>query len=108
MPWAAQLPYKELGPLNEKIGGFAEVVVFDQPTLSLLVTDLVVAISEEPPPILAENDVRALLYHSNPNPPLPLVCLLWPCFPSLYSLWLYLLGARATLPLTRRADRAGA
>ena len=68
VPWAAQLPYKELGPLNEKIGGFAEVVVFDQPTLSLLVTDLVVAISEEPPAIIAENDVRALLYHSRDGP----------------------------------------
>ena len=48
--------------------GFAEVVVFDQPTQSLLVTDLVVSLSEAPPAILAENDLRALLYHSRDGP----------------------------------------
>ena len=68
MPWAAQLPYKALGPIREKIGGFAEVVVFDRPTQSLLVTDLVCSVAEEPPAILAENDVRALLYHSRDGP----------------------------------------
>ena len=51
-PWAAQLPYKALGPIREKIGGFAEVVVFDRPTQSLLVTDLVCSVAEEPPAII--------------------------------------------------------
>ena len=68
VPWAAQLPYKTLGPIRESVGGFAEVVVFDRPTQSLLVTDLVVSVAEEPPAILAENDVRALLYHSRDGP----------------------------------------
>ena len=44
------------------------MVVFDRPTQSLLVTDLVCSVAEEPPPILAENDVRALLYHSRDGP----------------------------------------
>ena len=52
MPWAAQLPYKALAPIREKIGGFAEVVVFDRPTQSLLVTDLVCSVAEEPPAII--------------------------------------------------------
>ena len=54
--------------MREKIGGFSEVVVYDRPTRSLLVTDLVVAVSDAPPDIIAENDVRALLYHARDGP----------------------------------------
>ena len=68
VPWAAQLPYRVLGPLREKVGGFQEVVVFDRPTGTLLVTDLVVSVPATPPAILAENDLRALLYHSRDDP----------------------------------------
>ena len=62
--WAAQLPYKLLGPIAEKVGGFQEVVCFDKPTASLLVTDLVCAVSAEPPEALLRNDKRALLFHA--------------------------------------------
>jgi hypothetical protein len=62
--WAAQLPYKLLGPIAEKVGGFQEVVCFDTPTASLLVTDLVCAVSAEPPEALLRNDKRALLFHA--------------------------------------------
>ena len=40
------------------MGAFQEVVVFDRPTSTLLVTDLVVSVPSTPPAILAENDVR--------------------------------------------------
>ena len=41
VPWASQLPYRTLEPLREKVGAFQEVVVFDRPSGTLLVTDLV-------------------------------------------------------------------
>mmetsp|Transcript_30207 Transcript_30207/g.50017 ORF Transcript_30207/g.50017 Transcript_30207/m.50017 type:complete len:462 (+) Transcript_30207:125-1510(+) len=66
--WAKQLPYRTLGPLTEKVGGYQEVVVFDTATKSLLVTDLVVSIPDEPPAVLRANDERALLYHSRDFP----------------------------------------
>jgi len=68
VPWAAQLPYRTLAPIREKVGGFSEVVVFDKPTGTLLVTDLVTSLPDTPPAILAENDKRALLYHSRDLP----------------------------------------
>jgi len=64
VPWASQLPYRLLEPLREKVGAFQEVVLFDKPTGTLLVTDLVTSVPTAPPAILAANDVRALLYHA--------------------------------------------
>lgn len=61
--WAAQLPYRTLGPLKAQVGGFQEVVVFDTATSTLLVTDLVTSIPSEPPAISRVDD-RALRFHS--------------------------------------------
>lgn len=66
--WASQLPYKALGPIKESVGGFQEVVCYDTPTRTLLVTDLVVSVPEEPPEILKANDERALRFHSRDGP----------------------------------------
>ena len=68
VPWASQLPYRTLEPLREKVGAFQEVVVFDRPSGTLLVTDLVCSLPSEPPAILVANDLRALLYHSRDEP----------------------------------------
>ena len=46
----------------------SQVVAFDRPTGTLLVTDLVVSISATPPEILEVNDARALLYHARDEP----------------------------------------
>jgi len=62
--WAAQLPYKSLGPFEEKVGKFQEVVCFDRASSTLLVTDLILSIPEKPPEVLLVNDDRALRYHS--------------------------------------------
>ena len=66
--WAAQLPYRTLGPLREKVGAYQEVVCFDTATNALLVTDLVVGVTAEPPAILRVNDERALRFHSRDAP----------------------------------------
>ena len=68
VPWAAQLPYRVLDPLREKVGAFQEVVLFDRPTSTLLVTDLVTSVPAEPPEVLRVNDQRALLYHARDDP----------------------------------------
>ena len=68
VPWATQLPYRTLAPLRERVGAFSEVVVFDRPTKTLLVTDLVTSLPTAPPAILAANDARALLYHARNDP----------------------------------------
>ena len=68
VPWAAQLPYRTLTPIREKVGGFSEVVVFDTTTSTLLVTDLVTSLPDTPPAILTVNDKRSLLYHSRDLP----------------------------------------
>ena len=68
VPWATQLPYRVLGPLREKVGAYQEVAVFDAPTKTLLVTDVVVSIPSTPPAISAVSDARALLYHARDSP----------------------------------------
>lgn len=68
VPWATQLPYRVLGALREAVGAFQEVVVYDAPTSTLLVTDLVVSIPSTPPAISSAADARALLYHARDSP----------------------------------------
>ena len=67
VPWAAQLPYKVLGPIGGGLNtpkSFTDVVLFDKPTATLLVTDLVVSVPSEPPAVVRVNDERALRYHA--------------------------------------------
>jgi len=66
--WAEQLPYKVLGPIAESVGAFQEVVLFDKPTGTLLVTDLIVGVPTAPPEVLRVNDDRALRFHSRDTP----------------------------------------
>lgn len=66
--WAAQLPYKALGPIKERVGGFQEVVCYDSATRTLLVTDLIVSVPEDPPEVVRVNDERALRFHSRDSP----------------------------------------
>lgn len=65
-PWAVDVDYRILGPLrvSKLIGGyFGESAFFHRPSATLLVTDAVIEVGNEPPSILQE-DATALLYHS--------------------------------------------
>lgn len=62
--WAKDIHYEMLGPLKFKsVGAFSETAFYHRPSKSLLVTDIVCQVTEEPPAIIQE-DPRALLYHS--------------------------------------------
>ena len=62
--WAADFDFETLGPFNFKsVGAFSETAMFHKPTQSLLVTDTVVSVTEEPPKIIQE-DPRAMLFHA--------------------------------------------
>ena len=63
-PWYEELDHYILGPLRFKsVGGFSETAFFHRKTGTLLVTDTIVKVGDNPPPILQE-DPRAILYHS--------------------------------------------
>lgn len=63
-PWSDDFDYAVLGPLKFKsVGGFGETAFFHRDTQTLLVTDAVVKVADNPAPIL-EEDPRALLFHS--------------------------------------------
>jgi hypothetical protein len=62
--WRDEIDYRILGPLQfQSVGGYSESAFYHRPSQSLIVTDLVVAVSVEPPMIVTE-DPRALLYHA--------------------------------------------
>uniref|UniRef100_A0A7S4J269 Uncharacterized protein n=2 Tax=Odontella aurita TaxID=265563 RepID=A0A7S4J269_9STRA len=62
--WAADFDHETLGPLAFKsVGGYSETAFFHRSTRSLLVTDAVVSVTDDPPPIIAE-DPRAMLFHA--------------------------------------------
>jgi len=62
--WTDQIDYEMLGPLSFKsVGAFSETAFFHRSTKTLLVTDTVVSVTADPPPIVAE-DPRALLFHA--------------------------------------------
>ena len=50
-------------PDNEGVGGFGETAFFHKETKTLLVTDTVIRVDDEPPAIIQE-DPRSLIYHS--------------------------------------------
>ncbi|MBD0269490.1 MAG: DUF4336 domain-containing protein [Cyanobacteria bacterium Co-bin8] len=62
-PFGDQFDYAILGPLGLGLGPFVEVAFFHRSTRSLLVTDSVVSISEDPPPVLLQ-DPFPLLFHA--------------------------------------------
>ena len=68
VPWAAddEIEHVVLGPLESKGagGGFEEAAFFHRPSKTLLVCDALVSIPRDPPQVLQEGDVRALLFHA--------------------------------------------
>lgn len=63
-PWKDDIEHVSLGPLRPKgVGGFGDTAFFHKETKTLLVTDAVVRVDDNPPPIIDE-DPRALLYHA--------------------------------------------
>lgn len=62
-PFAAEFDYAYLGPLDLRLGQFGEVAFFHWPSKSLLVTDTLLSIPENPPPVL-ERDPTPLLFHA--------------------------------------------
>jgi hypothetical protein len=63
VPFAAEFDYAILGPLNLGLGGFGEVALFHRHSQTLLLTDAVVAVPEEPPAII-QLDPFPLLFHA--------------------------------------------
>ena len=65
--WIDEIDYEVLGPLKfESVGAFSETAFFHKPSKTLLVTDTVVSVDKNPPPIIQE-DPRALLFHARDN-----------------------------------------
>lgn len=62
-PFASQFDYKMLGPIELGLGRFGEVAFFDRRSHSLLLTDSVVVVPEDPPAI-AQLDPYPLLFHA--------------------------------------------
>jgi Domain of unknown function (DUF4336) len=62
-PFADEFDYAMLGPINLRLGEFAEVAFFHKRSHTLLVTDSVVSIPEEPPAIV-QLDPYPLLFHA--------------------------------------------
>ena len=62
--WAVDFDFETLGPFKFKsVGAFSETAMFHKPTRTLLVTDTVVGVTEDPPRIIQE-DPRAMLFHA--------------------------------------------
>jgi hypothetical protein len=62
--WTRDIEYELLGPLRfQSVGGFSETAFFHKNTQSLIVTDTVVSVTEQPPKII-EEDPRAMLFHA--------------------------------------------
>ncbi|NEP55790.1 MAG: DUF4336 domain-containing protein [Symploca sp. SIO2G7] len=66
VPFADQFDYRILGPINLGIGKFEEVVLFHKRSRTLLVTDAVVSIPEQPPAIV-QLEPYPLLFHAKEN-----------------------------------------
>jgi hypothetical protein len=63
-PWSDDFEHAIMPILRAKsFGGFAETAFFHRSTQTLLVTDSIVRVDDEPPAIVQE-DPRALLYHA--------------------------------------------
>lgn len=62
-PFANQFEYKILGPIELGPGRFEEVAFFDKTSRTLLVTDAVVSVPENPP-VIVQIDSYPLLFHA--------------------------------------------
>ncbi len=65
-PFGDEFDYHVLGPVNLGLGPFSEVAFFHRASKSLLVTDSVVSIPADPPPIV-QLDSYPLLFHAKEN-----------------------------------------
>jgi hypothetical protein len=65
-PFAEEFDYAMLGPINLGVGAFAEVAFFHKRSRTLLVTDSVLSVPEEPPAIV-QLDSYPLLFHAKDN-----------------------------------------
>ncbi|MHA7927727.1 MAG: DUF4336 domain-containing protein, partial [Marinobacter sp.] len=62
--WISEIEYEVLGPFNFKsVGGFSETAFYHKSSKTLLVSDTVVSVDKNPPPII-EEDPRAMLFHA--------------------------------------------
>jgi hypothetical protein len=62
--WTRDIEYETLGPLRfQSVGGFSETAFFHKTTQTLIVTDTVVSVTDQPPKII-EEDPRAMLFHA--------------------------------------------
>uniref|UniRef100_A0A7S2AMT3 DUF4336 domain-containing protein n=1 Tax=Octactis speculum TaxID=3111310 RepID=A0A7S2AMT3_9STRA len=63
-PWSDEIDHHVLGPLKFKsVGYFSETAFFHKASKTLLVTDTIIKVDEEPPAIIQE-DPRALVFHA--------------------------------------------
>jgi hypothetical protein len=62
-PFADQFDYAVLGPIDLGLGRFEEVAFFDKRSRTLLITDSVLSVPEEPPAIV-QLDPYPLLFHA--------------------------------------------
>lgn len=65
-PFASEFDYAILGPIELGLGRFEEVVFFHKRSRTLLVTDSVLSVPEEPPAIV-QLDPYPLLFHAKDN-----------------------------------------
>ena len=66
-PWGAEIDHAVLGPLLPPgRGGYSETAFYHKETKTLIVTDAIVKVPDDPPAIIQE-DPRALLYHARQN-----------------------------------------
>ncbi|MCT0198367.1 DUF4336 domain-containing protein [Synechococcus sp. CS-1325] len=72
LPHADELAWLPLGPLDLGLGTFLELACFHRASGALLITDALVAISAEPPPLF-EADPTPLLFHARERGDQPLV-----------------------------------
>lgn len=66
-PFAGQFDYEILGPIELGLGPFVEVALFHRSTRTLMVTDSIVAVPEEPP-LMLQQDPYPLLFHAKDSP----------------------------------------
>lgn len=70
-PFADEVDYALLGPINLGLGPFGETACFHRASRTLLVTDALVSIPAEPPPVLMA-DPYPLLFHAKDHPADPI------------------------------------
>ena len=62
--WTVDIDYEMLEPLKFKsVGAYSETAFYHKATQTLIVTDCVCSVTQEPPKVIAE-DPRALLFHA--------------------------------------------